>query len=260
MKVLVALKQVARLDGDFEVEDGSVPDRHLSRALNEWDDYALQAALEVAAAHADATVVAVTVGPERCEQVLHTALSRGADRAIRVWDGALAAAERVDPTTTGRLLAAVADREAPDLVVTGVQSSDDRRGATGVALAAAREVGWAAGISDLDVDLAAGEASVRRELEGGVHERLTVSLPAVVTVQTGVTDPPPSTAPDPAAPVTVLRLADLSFDPSTLGDGPTVRALRKPAPNEDCTRFEGPPDETAADLATVLRDAGVGAE
>ncbi|MEF8857139.1 MAG: electron transfer flavoprotein subunit beta/FixA family protein [Haloplanus sp.] len=263
MKILVTVKEVAEVADDFEIEGLAIPETYLEYDLNEWDDYAVEAAVRIAEDRDDEVeVVAVTVGPERSEETIRMALAKGADRAVRVWDDALAEADVLDPTTTARILAAAAEREDPDLVLSGVQAADDGFGATGVALADLLDMGWAAVVNDLE--LSEGEASVRRELEGGVEELTTVSLPAVLTIQTGINEPRYASLRGirqaQRKELAVHSLADLDLDPSLVDDALGLVGLTKPESESDATIFEGGPEETAAELETVLRDAGVGAE
>jgi len=263
MKILVTVKEVAEVADDFEIEGLEIPETYLEYDLNEWDDYAIEAAVRIAEDRdEDVEVVAVTVGPERSEETIRMALAKGADRAVRVWDDGLAEADVLDPTTTARILAAVADREEPDLVLSGVQAADDGFGATGVALADLLDMGWAAVVNDLELE--DGQASVRRELEGGVEELTTVDLPAVLTIQTGINEPRYASLRGirqaQRKELAVHSLADLDLDPAVVDDALTLEGLAKPETESDATIFEGDPGETAAELEAVLRDAGVGAE
>jgi len=263
MKVLVTVKEVADVADDFEIEGLEIPETYLEYDLNEWDDYAVEAAVRIAEGRdEEVEVVAVTIGPERSEETIRMALAKGVDRAIRVWDDALAEADVLDPTTTARILAAVAADEEPDLVLSGVQAADTGFGATGVALADLLDMGWAAVVNDLELE--DGEASVRRELEGGVEELTTVDLPAVLTIQTGINEPRYASLRGirqaQRKELAVRALADLDLDPSLVDDDLTLAGMAKPESESDATVFEGSAGETAAELETVLRDAGVGAE
>jgi electron transfer flavoprotein beta subunit len=263
MKVLVTVKEVADVADDFEIEGLSIPETYLEYDLNEWDDYAVEAAVRIAEDRdEDVEVVAVTIGPERSEETVRMALAKGVDRAIRVWDDALAEADVLDPTTTARVLAAVAEDEDPDLVLSGVQAADTGFGATGVALADLLDMGWAAVVNDLELE--DGRASVRRELEGGVEELTTVDLPAVLTIQTGINEPRYASLRGirqaQRKELAVHGLADLDLDPSLVDDDLTLAGMSKPETESEATLFEGAAGETAAELETVLRDAGVGAE
>jgi electron transfer flavoprotein beta subunit len=108
----------------------------------------------------------------------------GADRAIRV-DYARSA----DPITVARLLAPVAERESPDLVFCGVQSSDGVQAATGTALAELLGLPRVAVVTRVEWDPSAARATVRRELEGGLLDLTEVDTPALLTIQTGINQP-----------------------------------------------------------------------
>src|SRR5450631_1063389 len=89
MKILVAVKQVAALDEDFEIRaDGrDVDPDFLIRDLNEWDDFSLEEAVRIKEASSESVeVVVVSVGPGDVDESLRKCLAKGADRAIRVWD------------------------------------------------------------------------------------------------------------------------------------------------------------------------------
>jgi electron transfer flavoprotein beta subunit len=263
MKVLVTVKEVAEVADDFEIEGLTVPETFLEYDLNEWDDYAVETAVRIAEGRdEEVEVVAVTIGPERSEETVRMALAKGVDRAVRVWGDSVAEAGLIGPTTTARVLAAVADAEEPDLILSGVQADDDGFGATGVALAEHLDYAWAAVVNDLELD--DGTASVRRELEGGVEELTTVPLPAVLTIQTGINDPRYASLRGirqaQRKDLDVRTPADLGLDPAVLDGDPTLTGLARPETESDATLFEGSPEETADELETVLRDAGVGAE
>src|ERR671918_436735 len=188
MKIVVPVKQVAVLDEDFEMlqdRPGVDPDA-IEWELNEWDDFSVEAALQLREAEGDGEVVVVSLGDEEAEEGLRACLAKGADRAQRVWDDGL---EGADPLAVARVLAAAVERESPDLVLCGVQSSDGVYGATGVALAAHLGLPRVAVVKALDYDAASRSATVERELEGGLVELLRVGLPALLTIQTGINEP-----------------------------------------------------------------------
>ncbi|PSQ32892.1 electron transfer flavoprotein subunit beta/FixA family protein [Halobacteriales archaeon SW_10_68_16] len=262
MKILVTVAEEVTVDDDFEIDGTRVDNRYLTYDLNEWDDYALEEAVQLGEAHDDVEVVTATVGPERVEETVRQALAKGADRAVRVWDEGLAA-DVLDPGTKARLLAAVAREEEPDLVLSGVQTGDDAFGATGVALAQSLDFEWAAVVNDLDLDREAGVASVHRELEGGVEELTDVELPAVFTIQTGINEPRYASLRGirqaQSKPLEAKSLADLGLGAEDLAFSLSVESLYEPETESDVTLFEGDADETAGELADLLRDMGVDA-
>ncbi|WP_123535528.1 electron transfer flavoprotein subunit beta/FixA family protein [Halosimplex salinum] len=262
MKVLVTVTDVAVVDDEFEIDGLDVDERYLTYELNEWDDYAVEEAVQIAEDVTDVEVVTVTVGPERSEEVIRKALAKGADRAVRVWDDAIAERDLLDAETKAELLAAVAREEEPDLILSGVQSGDDSFAATGVTLAEKLGDEWAAVVNQLDLDQDEGLASVHRELEGGVDELTDVELPAVLTIQTGINEPRYASLRGirqaQNKPLDVKSLEELGLDGSALESPLRWTATYEPESEGEATVFEGAPDETAGELAGVLRDEGVG--
>ncbi|MFB6079833.1 MAG: electron transfer flavoprotein subunit beta/FixA family protein [Haloferacaceae archaeon] len=266
MKILVAVKEVVEVADDFEIDGLDVAERYRTYDLNEWDEYAVEAAVRASEAREGSEVVAATIGPERVEETIRMTLAKGADRAIRVWDDALGDADRLDVAAKTRLLAAVVEREDPDLVLTGVQAADDAHAATGVSLADAVGYEWAAVVNAIDLDAADadGVARVRRELEGGVEAVTEVDLPAVLTVQTGINEPRYASLRGIRAAqskeLAVHDLADLGLDAAAAESAVRLTGMSEPESESDARILEGSADETAAQLAAVLREKGVGAE
>ena len=257
MKIVVAVKAVAALDEDVELVDGdtAVDPDGLEWDLNEWDAFSLEEALKLRDAAGDGEVVAVTVGDEEAQDSLLACLAKGADRGVRVWDDALAGA---DPLAVARVVAAAIEREKPDLVLCGVQSSDAVNGATGAAIAAHLGLARVAVVKELHHD--AGVATVQRELEGGLVEVLRVHLPALLTIQTGINEPRYATlraikqARD--KPLDELDLGDLDLDEATVSAaaGARVRRLRHPEKGEGAQMLDGSPAEVAARIADIVKE------
>lgn len=263
MKVVVALKEVALVEDAFEIVDDRIDDAHLDYELNEWDEYALETAVQLGEEGLVDEVVTVTVGPERSEETIRKALAKGADRSIRVWDSSLEERAFLDSGAKSRILAGAVEREAPELVLTGVQSDDDMFGATGVALAARLGYAWAAVVNYLDLEADAEQISVHRELEGGIQEHTEVELPAVCTIQTGINEPRYASLRGirmaQRAEIETYDLDALDLDASAI-DGRVARtAIRKPVSEGTAEIYEGSAEETAGRLAAFLRDRGVDA-
>ena len=221
MKILVAVKQVAALDEDFTIRDDGrdVDDEFLIKDLNEWDDFSLEEAVKIKEASASPPeVVVVSVGNEDVDDSLRKCLAKGADRAIRVWDEAIAGSDSI---AIARVLAAVAQREAPDMLFAGVQSSDQSFASTGIATAAL--LGWphAAVVSHLSYEPGAKVAVLRRELEGGLLQQVQIECPAVLTIQLGINTPRyaslRSIKQAAAKPIAVWSLADIGLAAADVG-------------------------------------------
>ncbi|MCX7605204.1 MAG: electron transfer flavoprotein subunit beta/FixA family protein [Bryobacteraceae bacterium] len=184
MKILVAVKQVPARDLPVEPAPSGlwIAEAGLSYEMNEPDAYALEAALRLKES-GGGEVVAVSAGPERVQSVLREALAKGADRAIHVAAEGEAALG-LDPVAAAALLEAAVREEQPDLVLTGLQSDDTGTGQTGVVLAA--RLGWPHATLVVAIEPGQGAVRARRELEGGWFQHVTLPLPAVLTVQSGI--------------------------------------------------------------------------
>ena len=261
MKILVTVTEVADADDEFEISGTSIEERYLTFDLNEWDDYAIEEAVQLGEEHDDIEVVTATVGPERTEETIRTGLAKGADRAVRIWDDSLEGETILDPSLKAELLAGVVEEEEPDLVLSGVQSGDVSIGATGVALAEQVGFEWAAVVNELDLNRDEGVASVHRELEGGVEELTDVDIPAVLTIQTGINEPRYASLRGirqaQSKPLDVKTPEDLGVE---LEESPlSLTKLVEPESESDTELFEGSAEDTAGKLAELLREKGVGA-
>jgi electron transfer flavoprotein beta subunit len=260
MKILVAVKQVAALDEDFTIRaDGrDVEPDFLIRDLNEWDDYSLEEAVKIKeAAGAAVEVTVVSGGPEQVDESLRKCLAKGADRAVRVWDAAI---EGSDPIAIARVLAAVAKREAPQMLFAGVQSSDHSFAATGIATAAFLDWPHGAVVSHLAYAPGAGTAVFRRELEGGVLHEVELQCPAVLTIQLGINSPRyaslRSIKQAAAKPIEALSLADLDLSAADVGEaGSGSRVRRMYVPDKGRAELiSGDAAQQAVRLAQIIRE------
>ena len=261
MKIVVAVKQVAALDEDFEIRaDGlDVEEDFLMYDLNEWDDYSLEEAMKIkeAAAEGAVEVIAVSVGPERVDESLRKCLAKGADRAIRVWDDAM---EGSDAVTIGRILAGVVKKEAPAMVFAGVQSSDQANAATGMAIAATLDWPHAAVVAELDYQPAANSARIKRELEGGLLQAVEIDCPAVLTLQLGINKPRYASLRGikqaAAKPIEHWALADIGLDAAQVGATAALSRVRRmeiPVKGR-AQMIEGTIAEQAARLIEIIKE------
>jgi electron transfer flavoprotein beta subunit len=266
MKILVAVKQVAALDEDFEIRgDGkNVEAEFLLRDLNEWDDFSLEEAVKIkeGAGGTLVEVVAVSVAPEEADETLRKCLAKGADRAIRVWDDAL---EGSDPVAIGRVLAAVARREQPELLFAGAQSSDHAFAATGIAAAALLDWPHAAVLTQLSYTPGARTAKFRRELEAGLLHEMETDLPAVLTIQLGINTPRYASLraikQAAAKPIEVLTLSDLAVPGEDVGEAGSLSHVRRMYVPEKgrAQMIEGSIEDQARRVIEIIREAAGGA-
>ena len=181
MKIVVAIKQVPERDAQIHVAaDGKwIDESDLNYAINEPDAYALEEALQLKEKNGGEIVV-LCAGPERVTSTLREALAKGADRAIHVEADDLG--ER-DTLGVAQILADAVKSESPDLILTGLQSDDLGLGQTGVVLAELLGVPHATII--MQVEIVDGGLKVKRELEDGWFQHVQMTLPALLTIQSG---------------------------------------------------------------------------
>jgi len=184
MKIAVCIKQVPTRDWQPRLnEQGTwIREGDVSYEMNEPDAYALEESLRLKE-KLGGEVVACSAGPDRVAQVLREALARGADRAIHIAGSGFAAA---DAFVTADALAAAMQDEQFDLILTGLQSDDQGFAQTGVILAERLGLSHATIIMEVQADAANRSVRVKRELEGGWFQFVTMPLPAVLTIQSGI--------------------------------------------------------------------------
>lgn len=212
MKVLVPVKRVVDFNVKVRVKaDGSGVDlANVKMAMNPFDEIAMEEAVRQKEAGVVAEVVAVSCGVTACQETLRTALALGADRGVLVETGV-----ELQPLAVAKLLKAIVDKEAPQLVILGKQAIDDDANQTGQMLAAL--LGWpqATFASKVVIDAAAGHVAVTREVDGGL-ETLELKLPAVVTTDLRLNEPRYATLPNimkaKKKPLETIKPEDLGVD------------------------------------------------
>ncbi len=190
MKVLVPIKRVVDYNVKVRVKpDGSgVDTANVKMSMNPFDEIAVEEAVRLKEKGVATEVVAVSCGVAACQETLRTALALGADRAILVETDA-----DLQPLAVAKLLRAVAAEEKPDLVILGKQAIDDDANQTGQMLAALLD--WPQAAFASRIEIAAGVATVKREVDGGL-ETLEMKLPAIVTTDLRLNEPRYATLPN----------------------------------------------------------------
>ena len=184
MKILVPVKRVPDPYGRVRLTpDGQIDDSDIKWVINPFDEIALEEAVRLRERGVEVEIVAVGIGDAAWEEQMRTALAMGADRAILVLDNG-----PTDPRVVSHLLAAVFQRERPDLVLMGKQAIDDDFNQTGQRLAALLNLPQATFASKIDLSSDGSHARVTREVDAG-RETLEVTLPAVLTTDLRLNEP-----------------------------------------------------------------------
>ena len=248
MKILVAVKRV--IDANIKVRvrhDGSgVETANVKMAMNPFCEIAVEEAVRMAEQGVADEVVLVSAGPGPAKETLRTGLAMGADRAIHI-----VTEETLEPLAVAKLLAAVAAREDPGMILLGKQAIDDDCNQTGQMLAAL--LGWSQGTFASKITIDGDTMTVTREVDDGL-ETVALTRPAVVTTDLRLNEPRYATLPN------IMKAKKKSIDPLTPDElgvdiTPRLEVLRVEEPP---ARAAGIKLETAAELVDKLvNEAGV---
>ena len=183
MKILVAVKRVIDYNVKVRVKgDGSgVEISNVKMSMNPFDEIGVEEALRLREAGTAEEVIVVSMGIERCQETIRTALAMGADRGILV-----RTEEELEPLAVAKLLKALVERESPGLVIVGKQAIDGDHSETGQMLAAI--LGWPQGTFASKLEFEGDSLKVTREVDGGL-EILSLNLPAVITTDLRLNEP-----------------------------------------------------------------------
>ncbi len=252
MKVLVPVKRVIDYNVKVRVKpDGSGVDlANVKMSMNPFDEIAVEEAIRLKEKGVAEAVVVVSIGVEKAQETLRTALAMGADRAILITASDDVATD-VEPLAVAKLLKAVADEEKPDLVIAGKQAIDNDMNATGQMLAAL--LGWPQATFASKLDIADGKATVTREVDGGL-QTIKVAMPCIVTVDLRLNEPRYASLPN------IMKAKKKPLDVKTAADyGVDVTPrLSVVSTSEPAARKAGVMVSDVAELVSKLKnEAGV---
>jgi electron transfer flavoprotein beta subunit len=258
MKVLVLVKQVPNTDSPFRVNAAGnwVDESNLTFNLNDYDRYALEAALRLKDGGQATEVVALSAGPERAATALRTCLATGADRAVHIKDDALQGAP---PLALARVIAAAIRSEGFSLVLGGLQADDDNYTQLPGLLARLLERPCATAVLKLEVQ--GDKLRVERELENNQVQVIEMTLPAVVAVQTGLNEPRYASLKGIMAAkkkeIKTVALADLGVEAGAVqAAGTQFRTVRLAIPpkGKGAEILKGSADDVAKELVRRIRE------
>ena len=251
MKIIVCIKQVPAKDSTLRLNEDSswLRESDLSFEMNEPDAYALETALQLKEKHGGEVVV-VSVGPARVQQTIREALAKGADRAIHITDES---ASRLDSFGAARLMAEAIRKDGFDLVLSGLQSDDLGFGQTGVVLAELLAVPHATII--MEVQAEPGKLKVKRELEAGWFQWVEMPLPALLTIQSGISKLRYATLMGikkaKSKELRQVSASELGVAPAASGQ--KLHRIYAPVKTKKTEFLEGPAKEAAAKLVEKLK-------
>jgi electron transfer flavoprotein beta subunit len=247
MKVLVPVKRVVDYNVKIRIKpDGSgVDTANVKMSMNPFDEIAVEEAIRLREAGKATEIVVVSIGPQKAQETLRTALAMGADRAILVKTDVA-----VEPLTVAKILKKVAEKESPGLIILGKQAIDDDSNQTGQMLAGL--LNWPQGTFASKLAPADGQLKVTREIDGGL-QTVTLKLPAVVTTDLRLNEPRYASLPNimkaKSKPLAEIDPAEFGFDLE-----PRLKIVKTAEPG---SRKAGVKVGSAAELVGKLRDTGV---
>jgi electron transfer flavoprotein beta subunit len=260
MEILVCVKRVPdTAENEIEVNsDGSDIERDdLVYSVNEWDNYAVEEAIQIVDKTGGAVTV-VSLGDEESEEVVRREMAMGANNGILVSDDAF---EGSDGKAVAAILKAVVEKGNYDLILTGAQA-DDGAGQIGGMLAAMLDVPYASVVNTIEV-LSESKLKVGREIEGGNQEMNEIALPCVLSIQTGINEPRyvgiRGIRKVASVDIPVWGAPDLGIDPATVGEsGAKVKRIDYFVPDlgEGAEILEGSDEEIAEKLIDLLKAKG----
>ena len=244
MKVLVPVKRVIdyNVKARVKADQTGIELANVKMSMNPFDEISVEEALRLREAGIAEEVVAVSIGEQKCQETIRTALAMGADRGIHVLHEG-----ETEPLAVAKILRALAEKEQPKVIILGKQAIDDDCNQTGQMLAALLGWGQATFISRLQID--GDTVSATREVDGGL-QNIELALPVILTTDLRLNEPRYASLPNimkaKRKPIDQYSPEDLEVDPA-----PRLRVLRVVEPPG---REAGVKVETVAELVDKLRN------
>ena len=246
MKVLVAVKRVVDYNVKIRVKaDGSgVELANVKMSMNPFDEIGVEEAIRLREQGKATEIIAVSIGPQQCQETLRTALAMGADRAILVKHD-----ELIEPLAVAKILKGIVDAEKPEIVILGKQAIDDDANQTGQMLAAL--LGWPQATACSKLEPGSGEATITREIDGGL-QTLKVKMPLIVTTDLRLNQPRYASLPN------IMKAKKKPLDEKTPADygvnpAPRLKVLTTVDPPK---REAGVKVKSVGELVLKLKEAG----
>jgi electron transfer flavoprotein beta subunit len=247
MKILVPVKRVIDYNVKVRVksDNSGIELANVKMSMNPFDEIAVEEAVRLKEAGYAEEIIAVSIGPDKSQETLRTALAMGADRAILV-----STEENVEPLAVAKILKVVVEEENPEIVLMGKQAIDDDSNQTGQMLAAL--LAWGQGTFASEVKIDGSSVNVTREIDGGL-ETVKLNLPAVITTDLRLNEPRYASLPN------IMKAKRKPLDQRTPDDygvdiSPRLKTLKV---EEPAGRSAGVLVESVSELVSKLRDEAV---
>lgn len=248
MKIAVLIKQVPGSESPLPLAHSEdwLDESQVAYIMNESDNYALEEALQLREENNKGEVVVISLGPDRAQKVIREALSKGADRAIHIQsDGNYPS----DPLVAASLFSKALKDESFDLIFSGLQSDDLGHGQTGVILG--ELLGMSTASLAMATEIIDGKIKVKRELEAGYFQWVTMSLPASISVQSGCNTPRyPS-----LKGIMGAKKKEINVIMAEVQDeNQSIKKIYAPNSSKETVRVEGSVDQIVEKLVNIFRN------
>jgi electron transfer flavoprotein beta subunit len=260
MEILVCVKRVPdSAENEIEVKaDGSdIKREDLVYSVNEWDNYAVEEAIQMVD-RVGGSVTVASIGNPDAEEVVRREMAMGANSGLLLTDPAF---EGSDGRGIAAVLAAAVRKGKYDLVLTGAQA-DDGAAQVGGMLAALLDWPYASLVNMIEVK-EGGRLRIGREIEGGNQEINEIQTPCVLSIQTGINEPRyvgiRGIRKVASVEIPVLKAADLGLQPADVGRaGARVKRTDYfvPPAGAGAEILQGSTDEITAKLVDLLKAKG----
>lgn len=248
MKIAVLVKQVPGSESPLNIDSSEkgLDESQVTYITNESDNYAIEEALQICDKLEEGEVVIISMGPQRAQKAIREALAKGGHRAIHINTNSSASS---DPLVTASALASIMKDEKFDLIFSGLQSDDLGFGQTGIILGEMLEMSTAT--LAMSTEVAEGKIRVKRELESGYFQWITMTLPASISVQSGCNTPRyPSLKGIMGA--KKKEITEVQFD--EIDTFQSVKRLYSPSNSKETVMIEGSTENIVEKLVDVLKN------
>jgi electron transfer flavoprotein beta subunit len=259
MEILVCVKRVPdSAENEISVGAGGadIAREDLVYAVNEWDNYAVEEAIQIVEREGGSVTV-VALGDPEIEESVRREMAMGAEAGLMLVDDGFHGSDGLGVAT---ILKAAAQKKAYDLILTGAQA-DDGAAQVGGMLAALLDVPYASLVNMVEVN--GPTLRIGREIEGGSQELSDIDLPCVLSIQTGINEPRyvglRGIRKVASVEIPVLDGAALGVDPAAVGQAAAkVRRVDYfvPAAGAGADMLTGSTQEVASQLVELLKAKG----
>ena len=247
MKIAVLAKQVPGSESPLSIKNSNtwLDEEKVAYIMNESDNYALEEALLLKEDNQDSEVVVVSLGPERVKKIIREGLAKGADRGIHL---NMNSNDLTDPLSIAKIFADALKSENFDLILSGLQSDDLGHGQTGIIIG--ELLNMSTGSLAVSTKLEGNQIAIKQELEAGFFQNVRMSLPASITIQSGLNTPRyPSLKGIMGAKKKEIKTLDIDSSDQKL----KISKLYLPSSSNEITMIDGPADQIVENLVKVFK-------